>query len=166
VAYLGLSFLYLFKKEHEKAIKAAERAVTLNPNGADAYAQLGWTLAFSARAEEGIKLIQKAMRLNPIPPPQYLLWLGQAYRLSGQHENAIEVHEKLLKRTPNNLFAYMWLAANYSALRREEEAHHEAEELLRLDPTFSLDQLAEISPIKDKAELDRFIADLRKAGLK
>jgi adenylate cyclase len=166
VAHVGLSFLYLFKKEHDKAIEAVEQAIALNPNGADAYAFLGLLLAFAGRAEEGIELVHKGMRLNPIPPRQYLLWLGHAYRLSGQPENAIEAHERLLKRSPNNLPAHMWLAANYSALGREEEARHHAEELRRLDPSFSLDKYAEIVPIKHKAEVDRLIDDLRKAGLK
>jgi adenylate cyclase len=96
---------------------------------------------------------------DPIP-------LGYAYRFLGQYEDSIEVHRKALKRSPNNLFAHMWLTAAYSALGREEEARHQAQELLRLDPTFSLEEYAEIRTMKDKAEVERFIADLRKAGLK
>ena len=44
VAHLALSQLYLVRKEHDKAIAAAERAIALNPNGADAYALLGFLL--------------------------------------------------------------------------------------------------------------------------
>ena len=36
-AHVALSQLYLLRKEHDKAIGAAERAIALNPSGADAY---------------------------------------------------------------------------------------------------------------------------------
>jgi len=165
-AHLALSWLYFLRTEHDEAIEAAERALALNPNGAHAYAQLGLVLAYSGRAEEGIKLIEKSMRLNPIPDAYQLDYLGCAYRFVGRFEDAIQVHKEVLKRTPNNVFAHVWLTAAYSASGREEEARHQAQQLLRLDPTFSVEKLRDIRAMKDKVEADRFIADLRKAGLK
>jgi len=166
IAHVALSELYLLRKEHERAIGAAERAITSNPSGADAYSQLGFALIMSGKAEEGIKLIEKAIRLNPIPPAHYLNRLGYAYRFLGRYEDAIEAHRKALKRSPDNLFAHMWLTATYSAVGREEEARNQAKQLLRLDPTFSLDEYAEITTMKNKAQIERFIVDLRDAGLK
>jgi tetratricopeptide (TPR) repeat protein len=106
------------------------------------------------------------MRLNPIPPAQYIYYLGIAFYHSGRHEDAIEAQKEVLKRSPDNLLAQIRLTASYSALGREEEARHQAEELLRFDPSFSLDKWAEAIFIKDEAELERYISDLRKAGLK
>jgi adenylate cyclase len=166
LAHVTLSMLHLFSKEHDKAIEAAERAIALNPNGADAYAQLGSVLIFSGRAEEATNLIEKAMRLNPIPPPGYLLWLGNAYRHLGRYEDAIKLFKQVLKRSPNNFFAHLWLTATYSSLDRKEEARHQAQELVKLDPAFSVDQWKKKILIKDKAEAERLVADLRKAGLK
>jgi len=166
IAHVALCWLYFLRTEHDKAIEAGERAIALNPNGADAYAQLGLVLAYSGRAEEGIKLIEKSMRLNPIPDAYQLDYLGCVYRFVGRFEDAIEVHKEVLKRSPNNLFAHVWLTAAYSASGREVEARHQAEQLLRLDPTFTLEQLRDIRAMKDKAEAERFMADLRKAGLK
>jgi adenylate cyclase len=158
--------LYLLRKEHDKAIAAAERAIALNPNAANAYYYLGFVLINSGRVEEGIKLIEKAMRLNPIPPTYYLQDLSVGYYLLGRYEDAIEMNETALKRAPNNVFAHMHLAAAYSALGREQDARRHAEEVLRINPEVSLKELAEMSPVKDKAEVDRYIADLRRAGLK
>jgi adenylate cyclase len=166
VAYLALCELHLMRKEHDKAIAAAERAIALNPSAAFAYAELGAVLTFSGRAEEGIAMTQKSMRLNPFPEAYQLTYLGFAYYFLGRYEDAIEVYNKALKRSADDLFAHIWLTAAYMALGREEEARHQAEVLLRLDPTFSLEQLDEILPIRDKTEAERFIADLRKAGLK
>jgi len=165
-AYLVLSYLYLLRKEHDEAIVAAERAIALNPNAADAYSQLGNVFIRSGKAEEGINLTEKALRLNPIPPAHYLNRLGYAYSFLGRHKDSIEIHKEVLKRTPDNLHAHVYLTAAYSALGREDEARHQAEELLRLEPAFSLKQYAEMLPVKDEGELEQFIAALRKAGLK
>jgi adenylate cyclase len=166
LSHAALSQLYLFRKEHDKAIGAAERAILLNPNGADAYAQLAFALIMSRKAEEGIKLIEKAMRLNPIPSATHLNVLAEAYYILGRYEDAIEVFQQVLKRSPNNLFAHTELTAAYSTLGREEEARHQAEELLRLDPSFSLDEWAETIFNKNEAQAEQYIANLRKAGLK
>jgi tetratricopeptide (TPR) repeat protein len=152
--------------EHDKAFAALERAVAINPNGADAYAFLGNLFTATGKPEEGIKLIEKAIRLNPIPPAQYLKYLAGAYAYLGRYEDAIEVHEEVLKRSPKNLFAHIGLAATYIASGREEDARHQAEELLRLDPAFSLDRFAETTYINDEATVERYIDALRKAGLK
>jgi adenylate cyclase len=165
-AHFALSHLYLARKEYDKAIAAVERAIAINPNGAVAYTQLGYLLTCSGRAEEAIIILEKAMRLNPIPPPQYLHLLGFAYQVLGRYEDAIEFYKKVLKRSPNHVFAQVNLTGAYSALGREEEARRQAEEALRLDPAFSVDRFAETIYMKDEAVLEKHISDLRKAGLK
>jgi hypothetical protein len=42
----------------------------------------------------------------------------------------------------------------------------EAAEILRLNPTYSLEVWRQITPFKDPAVLERVLAALRKAGLK
>ena len=106
------------------------------------------------------------MQLDPLPPARYLIYLARAYGVLGRSDAAIELLTEVLERSPNNLYAHIGLTAAYSASGLEEEARNQAQELIRLDPTFSLDQYAEMVPIKDKAELERHIAGLRKAGLK
>jgi adenylate cyclase len=165
-AYLALGQLHLMKREHDEAIAAAERAIALNPNGADAYANLGMILALSGRPEEVLEFVKKAIRLNPIPPAYYLSYLGLAYRVSGQYEEAIPAYKKAIYKQPTFLFAHIGLAASYVYLGREEEAHTEAAEVLKIDPEFSLERLAKTYPFKKKADTDRYIGALRKAGLK
>jgi adenylate cyclase len=165
-AYLVLGQLHLMKREHDEAVAAAERAIVLNPNGADAYGNLGMILALSGRPEEGIEFVKKAMRLNPIPPAYYLSYLGLAYRVSGQYEEAISAYKKALQKQPTFLFAHLGLAASYAPLGKNEEAHDEATEVLKIDPEFSLEHLAKTYPFKNKADTDRYVDALRKAGLK
>jgi hypothetical protein len=49
---------------------------------------------------------------------------------------------------------------------REGEARAEAAEVLRINPKYSVDYAAKTSIYKDQSFTDRFIAALRKAGLK
>jgi adenylate cyclase len=167
-AHFALSHFYFFRNEHDKAIASAERAIALNPNAAEAYSLLGFLLTYFGNTEEGIRLLEKAIRLNPIFPAQYLHLLGNAYWFLGQYEDSIELYKKVLKRSPNHLLAHINLTATYSASGRQEEARQQAQELLRLDPAFSLDRWAErVSPLfEDKSQAEQYIADLRKAGLK
>jgi adenylate cyclase len=165
-AYLVLSNLYLMRGEHEKAIAAGERAVALNPNGADAYAQLAYALDVLDRSAESIELFKKAIRLNPIPPSYYFHELGQAYWGLGRYEEAIEAYKKAIHREPSNLFAHQGLAATYISIDRAEEAQAEAEEVVRIDPTFSLKDLEKTCPHKNRDRVKRYVEVLRKAGLK
>jgi hypothetical protein len=50
--------------------------------------------------------------------------------------------------------------------RQGEEAHAEAAEVLKIDPEFSLEHWAKRYPLKKKADTDRYVGALRKAGLK
>jgi adenylate cyclase len=51
-------------------------------------------------------------------------------------------------------------------LGREEEARASAEEVLRIDPDFSVDRYAKIIPFKNRGKLKELIASYRMAGLK
>jgi adenylate cyclase len=164
-AFIVLSDIYLLKKQHEQAIVAAERAVRLNPNGADAYCQLAHVLQKSDRSAEAIDLFKKAIRLNPFPPSYYLTMLGIAYIPLGQYEEAIDALKKAIHIESNNLFAHVILAAAYIRAGKEEEAHNQAAEVLRIDPKFSLDYYEEILPDINRAFVKDHIASLRKAGL-
>ena len=49
---------------------------------------------------------------------------------------------------------------------REKEARAEAEEVLRINPKFSLEGFAKRSLLKNQAQKNRIVEALRKAGLK
>jgi len=147
-------------------MQGRSRSIAINPNGADAYVQLGIIFSSRGEPEEGMKFIKKAIRLNPIPPALYFNFLGYAYYSLGRYEDAIEVLRKVLKRSPNNQFTHIYLAAVLNASGQDEEARQQVKRLLELDPAFSLEEFAKTINLDNEAEVDRFVADLRKAGLK
>jgi adenylate cyclase len=84
----------------------------------------------------------------------------------GRYEEAIASYKKAISIEPTFLMAHASLAATYTLDGREREARAEAEEVLRIDPKFSLERYTKMLPFKDQAESDRLVAALRKAGLK
>ena len=154
------------KKQYEEAIAAAERAVALNPNGADAYAQLAYSLNASGKSTEAIEFCNKAIRLNPMPPSYYYHQLGNASSCAGQLEEAKRAYEKAIQLEPTNLFAHLGLAAACIYLGLQEKARASAAEVLRLDPRFSLNSHEKLIPLKNRDLVRSYVDALRKAGLK
>jgi len=166
LAHRVLGVVYLWKKQHEQAIAEAERAIALDPNNAEGYVRLAHILKFVGRSEEAIQLMEKAMRLNPHYPFDYLFELGASYHLTGRYKEALVPLKKALTLNPNFVFAHVNLAICYAELGRLEEARAEMAEAQQLNPTYSLEWVRRVMPFKDPAELDRYLAGLRKAGLK
>ncbi|UCF84369.1 MAG: tetratricopeptide repeat protein, partial [Desulfobacteraceae bacterium] len=123
-------------------------------------------LHLNGRHKEALVEIKKALRLNPYPPNIYFLYLGHAYMYVGMYDESIAAYKQALRAEPNNLFTHLRLAAAYSLLGREDEAHAEAAEVLRINPKFSLEYLSKTVPFKSQADTEHLINALRKAGLK
>jgi adenylate cyclase len=95
------------------------------------------------------------------------LWsLGFAYRETGRYADAITVAKKASHREPNDLIARIVLTLAYIELGREDEAHAEALEVLRINPKFSVGRWAKVRPHIDRANTARAAEKLREAGLK
>ena len=88
-----------------------------------------------------------------------------AHRNNGQYEKAIELCKKSLSGNPDQLSVYLTLTASYSLSNRTEEAHKAAEEVLRINPDFSLEYYEKTIPYKRQETVDKFAEALRKAGL-
>ena len=69
------------------------------------------------------------------------------------------------RRNPNFSPARRLLAIVYAELDRKKEARAEVAEILRISPDASLDLWRGRFPYKNKADLDRYISGLQKAGL-
>ena len=88
-----------------------------------------------------------------------------AYSFAEQYEKAIEILNQSLSIDPEALTPYLTLTSCYIELNDFDKAQKAAKKILEIDPNFSLEYHKEVLPIKDKAELERYIGNLRKAGL-
>ena len=165
-AHTLLGAVYLVTRQYEKAVAAAERALDISPNSSHAYTALAGFTGCAGRWEESIEYGKRSLRHNPFPGITEFHWLGRAYFMSGQYNESIATFKRALQDSPHYLPAHAFLAACYSSLGRQAEAATEADEVLRINPKFTLEAYAKTLPYKNKADIDRYIAALRKAGLK
>jgi adenylate cyclase len=165
-AHVLLGFVYLFKRQHEEAIAEMEQALALRPNSARCHLWLGRALFRAGRPAEAIQFLEKVLRLNPMSGSLELQSLGEAYIMMGRYDEAIAVCGKAIKIEPSNVMAHIYLTSAYSLSGREQEARAEAAEVLKIQPRFSVQYLAKTLPFKNKADTDRIVGALGKAGLK
>ena len=83
----------------------------------------------------------------------------------GQYDEAVVALKKALQRKPDLLMAHIFLAACYSSMGRDAEAASATKEVLRINPRFSVESHEKTLPYKDKTDVVREVAALRKAGL-
>jgi adenylate cyclase len=160
-----LGQIYLWKKEHDRAIAQAERAVALAPNDADGYETLAEVLGWAGQAEESLRFIRQAMRLDPHYPFFYLWTLGHSYYLMRRTEDAVDTFTKLLQRNSNFLPAHAYLAVLFTEMGRHKDAREAWDQARRLSPAASLSNLRQRMPYRRPADLDRFLTAAHKAGM-
>jgi adenylate cyclase len=153
-----LAQIYLWKKEHDRAIAQAERSVALAPNDADGYETLAEVLAWAGRGEDSLRFIRQAMRLNPHYPFFYLWTLGHASYMTRRTDDAVDAFQKLVQQNPNFLPAHAYLAALFAEMGRDTEARAAWRQALQLSPGTTMADLRQRLPYRRPADLDRFLA--------
>jgi TolB-like protein/class 3 adenylate cyclase len=160
--------IHLLKGEYDEAIEAGEKAVAYNPNHATNTALLAMTLHNAGRPKEAIRKFKTAMRLSPYYPAWFLEVLGFTYLAAKQPDEALVAFEKFLDRKPAAAHAahsYIGRALAYHALGQDDEARAEVANAVEADAGISLTQFGQLSLNKDRAELERGLAILRRLGL-
>jgi adenylate cyclase len=165
-AHSLMSPIHLMRGEHDLGIQAARHAISLNPNGANAYSWLAFALVFAGRPVEAIASMQKAIRLNPFPPPYYYHFLGLANRVAGHYNEALQAYRMAIKGgIPNAILVLLGMTSCYIKLGLQGEAQETAAKIMKANPDFSLEWYAATMPFKNPSDLDTFIESLRQAGL-
>ena len=113
---------------------------------------------------------EKAIRMHPFCPWFFQANLANSYRMAGRYEEALRLYKQGLyraqKESLNPLIIYIGLAEVYSEMGRAEEAHAQALEILRINPSFSLENWRKTQPFREAKHLEKRLTALRKAGLK
>ena len=165
-AHCLLAQVYLWRKDHDRALAEAERAIALAPNDADGYETRAEVLGWGGRPQESRASIEQAMRLNPHYPYFYLWTLGHAEYLAGRRREALDTFDKLVQANPDFLGAHAYRAAVLTELRREGEAQQAWHTASRLSPGVTLAALRERLPYRRPADLERVLAAVRTSGLR
>jgi len=167
--YALLGSIRLFQRQHEKAIAEGKKAVVLGPNNSEVHALFAMSLHYAGMFDEAIENFKKAMRLSPYYPGWYLYQLAESCYMTGKYEEAIASYKQGLDRARkhgrNPFIHHAGLAASFMSAGREDEAERHAEEVLKLNSTFSLEYMNNFNFYKDPTNQDRLLSAMRKAGL-
>jgi tetratricopeptide (TPR) repeat protein len=119
-----------------KAYAAAEKAVEIDPQSAEAHASLALVLDHKwdwAGAEAEFK---RALELNP----QYANahhWYGDYLSIQGRHDEAQVEAKRALELDPLNLMIGTWVSLRYYLARRYDGAMEQSRNTVDLDPNFA-----------------------------
>jgi tetratricopeptide (TPR) repeat protein len=162
--------IYLFQRQHAKAIAEGKQAISLDPNFSIGHALLAQIMFFTGLFAEAIELTRKAMRLSPYYPAFYLNYLGRSYAFMGHRLEAIATCNQLYDRSLRGEYLSDWgllyLAMVYAEFGREDEARIFMAQALKINPGLSLEYFKQGQPFKNPAHMKRELAALKKAGLK
>jgi adenylate cyclase len=161
-----LSMINLVKKDSDNAILYGEKAVELNPNDNSHYFSLGLALYFAGRYEEAIQSLETALRLAPLRPLHLVNNLAWSYLGNKQHDKAILLWSEVIERNPDHLFAYKGLTAAYEFSGNHEKTCWASENVMRVNPKFSIAIEEEMSQLRDEPFKNRLLDAYRIAGLK
>lgn len=165
-ARIRLGYIYAAMiRQHDKGIAEGEKALALAPNSADIVNMYAIILTYAGRWHEAIPLFREALRLNPKPPNNYYRHFAVVLRETGQYDEAASLLKKAIKQEPDDIFSHLVLTTVYSYAGRQEEARAAAAEVLRIKPTFRIEQLPQ-GTHKDLAIVEHENEALRNAGLK
>jgi adenylate cyclase len=165
VAYTARGCVADAEGKRAQAIADSEQAVSLDPNSAWAWVARADINSDFGKPQSTLVYVQKARRLDPRHPQIGCLQEGTAYDSLGRYDAAVEA----LKRSePNDPWSHVALVHAYSELGHQDEARAEAQEVLRVNPGFSLEQMQRRNRATNwqDPKAQGFLAALRKAGLK
>jgi len=164
----GLAQSYLLH-DFELARRSYDSALQINPNESMAMLLLGTMHAFLGDGVPAWELTQHALRLSPFDPLRYFyLSLSASAAISAQrYDDAIDLAKRSLKANRTHLSTYRALAIAQSLSGDIDAAGKTLEELLTLEPGFTVTRFLERYPGRDRVpEYARFLADaLERAGL-
>ena len=155
----------MYRRDYNAALDELARAVELKPSYADAYALTAWVLHFAGRPQQGLAAMRQAIDLNPRVPGAYQMVEGALHYELGKHAEAVRLLELAVQNNPNYQLARVFLAAAYAASGKVEEAAWQIDEILTLNPSFTLAAVEHAAPIRDPEYRERFLRDLQRAGL-
>lgn len=159
-----LGLVLSFMGRHAEAIAEFEKATALNPNSSNWL--YGLALVYGGEAEKAVKVLRAMTHLDPFYSAAAAGYFGFAYYTLKRYAEAQPWLLECTSRAPNFRAGHSWRAANHAQLGQLDEARREVSEILRLDPTVTINSKhRRLSPFRRPEDAEHYFDGLRKAGL-
>lgn len=171
--HIDLGWSYMLARDFENGRRHFDLAGQLNPSDANITVARALAEAYLGNAEKGLELAQKAIQLNPFHPDYYLGNLATISFLAGRYEDTVATIDLAPNVWPE---ISAWYAAACAHLGRDEDARAAARKFVddvratwagELDATEAdfIGWLLQVNSIQQRADMERLLAGLEKAGL-
>lgn len=163
-AHVSLGCVLSFKRQHEAAIAAFERAIVLNPNFTNW--RYPFALILAGKPARAIYALRAHMSLDPFYEPQAPGLMGFACFMLKRYPEGLFHLGECVSRAPKLRLVRLWLAATYARMGERTKAIAERQEVLRIDPEYTIDGSAKLFlPFKRVQDGSHFYGGLRRAGI-
>lgn len=133
--YFNLGSAYMDRNRLEDAMKATQKAISLNPVFDKSHYNLGIIYASQNRLEDAIDAYKAAIRLNPAFAGAHVN-LGIAYRRHNQPDEAMVEFKEAVRLKPDYAEARVNLGVAYINENKLDDAIRELHSALRLKPDY------------------------------
>ena len=150
-----------------ESVSLHERALSLNPNLAMAWALSGVAYAYLGDWEEAERRITRYKKLSPLDPQAF--FYDSAFiivaLLKRDYELAVIAGRAVSEMNPSFSAAHKPYLAALGHLGRDAEAKMVRERLLGLEPDFTLERFLATTPLEREADRAFYAQGLRLAGV-
>jgi DNA-binding SARP family transcriptional activator/TolB-like protein len=155
-------------RELQEAKVLHERALTLNPNLAMAWALSAVTYAYAGDPEEAERRNNRYKQLSPIDPHAFFFdaFFVLIHLMKHEYEAAVEVGRSVSQINPAFTAGYKPFLAALGHLHRDQEAATIRRRLLALEPDFTIERFLETNPMERESDRLHYAEGLRLAGIR
>jgi DNA-binding SARP family transcriptional activator/TolB-like protein len=155
---------------HHRLREAAslhERALSLNPNLAMAWALSAVTCAYAGEAEEAERRNNRYKRLSPMDPHAFFFdaFFVLIHLLKRDYESAIEAGRMTSQINPSFTGSYKPYLAALGHLHRDQEAAAVRRRLIAIEPDFTIARFLATTPLERDSDRFHYAEGLRLAGI-
>jgi adenylate cyclase len=167
--YGALSRIARLKKDMETAMIYGRKSVQQAPNDSGRHYMLCLALFIGEEFKESVDVCETALQLAPFRPVNYVVQLAWALVGTAQYDKSISLFKEVIDRSPQSRFAYLaykGLTAAYKLSGMHSEAQWAAQNVMRLNPNFLLENEYKLSLNKVGPFDERVFSAYSSAGLK
>ncbi|HEY1412462.1 MAG TPA: BTAD domain-containing putative transcriptional regulator [Rhodopila sp.] len=156
---------------HRRLIEAKvlhERALSLNPNLAMAWALSAMTHAYAGEPEEAIRRLRRYKMLSPLDPHAFVFdgFFGVIHLMQHDYARAVEVGRNISQLNPAFSATYKPYLAALGHLRQDQEAATVRHRLLALEPDFTIERFLLTNSMERECDKLHYAEGLRLAGVR